>query len=324
MFHCCYEACKFTIRNEKLMQIHVKTEHGPNCEYLKLSDGEDTDTRNQKSLKKRGQTKCNNCEAYYNNRSRPVTCICGENLVDRKVKPLLNPVKLGENLYSVRKNKSGYNKRIIVKVDSKICYSPECLESRAHLKELEQFSCEHLEACYEDDSELIASVIEVELSRLEQYIQCEEDLEEVKKVVNDDNKVIVYLVSNVLVLPSFQPVSHECLSGWIHIDIDHMKCSFKRCSARPRYHFHVTAEMLCLHILVCKIVKYERNLKTAPNLDVVSSPQFSKVKTVEIIIENIIRNIPPPVEEDAENEFLQNSTATNWSDFSDQNRILTK
>ena len=311
MFQCSYEACHFRIRNRQIMEIHIQTEHGPNCTFTEITDKKMSDSVNpdNKVKKKRGQTVCGNCQAYFNNRSVPEICICGHNLDKKVEKPHLNPVKLTANLFSVRKHKSGYNKRVIVDIDSKYCYNLGCVENRSHFPLNTTFRCEHLDTCSDPDSIPTANVIELEASSLEPFVNSDVNKEELYREVNKDDKVVLFLVSNsVLVLPVFQVKSHECMSGLLHIDLVRMKCPIRKCSTRPRYHFHVTCELMCIHILVSKLVRNEYNVQTATLSEIFSStPQFSKPKTIENIIENIVLNIPSPLEEEKEQKFLQDS-----------------
>ena len=93
------------------MENHCKSEHGVGCKFTVTEDEAEVKTK----LKKRGQTVCSNCGESYNNRSRTEKCKCGHNLCFGKQNKntFLNPVPIGE-LFSVRKNKSGINKRVIV------------------------------------------------------------------------------------------------------------------------------------------------------------------------------------------------------------------
>jgi hypothetical protein len=123
---------------------------------------------------------------------------------------------------------------------------------------------------------------------------------------------IVYIIpGNILVMPVFQRKSHECQSGYIHIDTNRMKCPIKKCSSKPRYHYHVKADLMCIHILLSKILRNENNLQI-PRLsrNVSSSPQFSKMKTAQYVVDNILSNMPSPLQEEIEQHFLQESLKT--------------
>ena len=65
---------------------------------------------------------------------------------------------------------------------------------------------------------------------------------------------------------------------------------------------------MCLHILICKIVSNENNLKKSSEIEPKdSAPQFSKLKTVENVVNNIIASVPSPLQEKREQGFLQES-----------------
>ena len=57
---------------------------------------------------KRGQTRCAQCGAFYNNRKRPNVCICGTRLgIESNNCGSLNAFQLTDNLYSVRQHENG-------------------------------------------------------------------------------------------------------------------------------------------------------------------------------------------------------------------------
>jgi hypothetical protein len=161
------------------MEVHVLNEHGPNCKYIEIPNTSAVEM--PKSPFKRGQTKCSNCDAFYNNRSRPETCFCGHNLLQKIEKPVLNPVQLTKQLFSVRQHINGINKRVLVNTESRLCYSVNCLVNRSHFVDLTKFTCKHLEACTDKNSYEVATLKELEVSTVERFIQCELTMEELRK-----------------------------------------------------------------------------------------------------------------------------------------------
>ena len=146
MFKCKYVGCPFKIRSESIMKNHTVVEHGI-CYKNEYCEVMPPTARVDKKLK-RGQTRCKQCSLVYNNRSRPITCRCGESL-RKQQKSAMNAIRLEGSLFSVRKSKAGINIRIIVNCDEtvSVCYATACLEARSHYSELSQFSCEHIAAC---------------------------------------------------------------------------------------------------------------------------------------------------------------------------------
>ena len=307
MYQCCHESCRFNIGNEKIMRLHVRNEHGPHSNYVEVLASKDSKQFGEKPIK-RGQTICSSCFAAYNNRTRPEICDCGKLLSAKIRKHPLNPHKLTEDLFSVRRKRSGINKRIIVDIKSKICYDTECFENRSHFPDITQFKCEHLKSCCDSRDIVSATVIEVKLSKLKKVIS-DAEFKEIKTYIGEESQIKVFMVSdNIMVLPALKPKSHECQSGLLHIDLSKLKCPIRRCSAKPRYHFLVKAELMCLHILLCKLARNGPQLQSAVRHSSLShSFQFSKQKTVENIIENIVENVPSPLDEEEEKIFLQKS-----------------
>ena len=226
------------------MELHILREHGRSfkgqfrVEVLKPNN---VAPESSKVAKRRGQTQCAQCDKCYNNRSRPLFCNCGESLVNVKEKPILNAYKLSDSTFSVRKHIAGLSKRVIVNVTSRKCYSDECLETRAHYALVAQFNCVHLCACSAQKGQ--ATVLKLELSKLSKFVQSKEQLERLKQEADKEEKISVFMLPDKnMALSSFRSSSHECISGFIHIDLRHLKCPLRKCSSQPRYHYHVKTQ----------------------------------------------------------------------------------
>ena len=308
MFYCSKEQCNFKIFAESVMQRHVVEEHGVSFanKYREVLI-----PNPPMGINKRGQTKCKQCYTVYNNRSRPLSmvCKCGHSLVE-KPKPALSAFHLTGPYYSVRKHKAGLHKRVIVNKEQRICYAENCLQSRAHYSAVLKFDCEHLSACVDKISPI---VVKLDISEVSKYIKSEVHLEELNKEADKNNKLCVYQLpeDNIFILNVFQPTSHECPSGYIHISMNKPKCPLRRCSTKPHYHYHVKTEFMCLHVLLCKLIANELQvpIKVAVT-SVTTRPQFSQIKTTENIISKIQANIPSPLQVESENIFLQKSLGT--------------
>ena len=241
-------------------------------------------------LKKRGQTSCIQCGKSYNNRSKPLTCICGANFC--KGEDEISSFLLKDDLYSVRKNVKGINKRIIVNRASNTCFSVDCLEARAHFDNIVRFQCAHLKACSEVTKIKKAEEVKIDLEKIKKYIKCDKTLSEiVRKVLDANNLITFYLLPDGnIVMPVLNHASYECHSGLIQLDINCLKCPIKKCSMKPRYHYHVKTNLMCIHVFLSKLVKHNTNpssILKADRLLPSLSPQFSKTKTVTVVL-NII------------------------------------
>ena len=184
-------------------------------------------------------------------------------------------------------------------------------------------------ACSDSNSVQRATVIKVELVKIAKFVHCDQTLQELKAEVDQNNDLIVYKTpDNILVLPVLQAISHECQSGYIHIELNkNLKCPIKKCSLKPRYHYLVKTQLMCIHVLICKIVRNENKLqplqgaKNAADTHP-SSSQFSKIKTTENVVDQILASVPSPLKSESEKLFLQKSVAIQQELLNSQN--LTK
>ena len=293
------------------MERHTLQEHG--VINVKRYVEEDKCTQlesGQRMVKRRGQTMCIHCGACYNNRIRPAKCICGHKLELKEKPSFLNVVKLRSDLFSVRKHSRGICKRVIVNLSKHICYAHDCMEARAHCEDRSKFICDHLKACMSGSGVSGAVELKIHVKKIKKFIKCSATLLELIKAADAKSFLTVYkLPDNYLVIPVMRSASHECFSGMIHIDPKRFKCPITRCSLKPRYHYLVKTELMCIHVLLCKIALSENLLP--PQLEPVATtrlkPQFSKVKTVSAILSNIYENIPSVLHIEREEIFLQQS-----------------
>ena len=295
MFICGYMLCSFKIGDKTLMEKHIVQEHGAVCKgtYSEIAFHEDDV---EEKVGKRGQTRCSQCGTFYNNRKRPDMCTCGSMLrirANRNTK--LNAFQLTDKLFSVRRHEKGAGARVIVQFDNKMCYMQECLDVRATYVNVANFSCVHLDACSDPRLVQPARDITIDLKRLTHMIKCGKTISELRKEAGLRDKVTVYqLPNNNIAVPLLNLASHECKSGFIHIDTTRLKCPLNKCSRKPKYHHLVKAGSLCIHTILCKLA---RNEDVAPPFKSIinlppSKPQFSKSKTVTYILEQIVQNIP--------------------------------
>ena len=262
-------------------------------------------------VKKRGQTSCFQCGKSYNNRSKPLTCICGINLNSCKGEEKIISFLLKDDIFSVRKNVKGINKRVIVNRASNTCFSVDCLEARAHFDNIMRFQCAHLKACSEVTKIKKAEEVKIDLEEIKKYIKCDKTLSEIRRVLDVNNRITLYLLPDGnLVMPVLNHASYECHSGLIHLDINCLKCPIKKCSMKPRYHYHVKTNLMCIHVFLSKLVKNKSNpssilkvVRSLPSL----SPQFSKTKTVTVILKKVKQHVPSALHIELEKEFLQRS-----------------
>jgi len=106
----------------------------------------------------------------------------------------------------------------VVNRASNICFSADCLEARAHFDNFQKFNCAHLKACSDLENIKKAGVLKISIDNVLRYVLCEETKREVKKVTDSENILTVFpLPDGNLVVPMFKSISHECLSGLIHI-----------------------------------------------------------------------------------------------------------
>ena len=292
------------------MEKHIIREHGVvyRKNYSKLSP---RIQEVEKTVRKRGQTRCESCGAFYNNRTKPIICICGNDLSRVCLKAKLNSFKLTEDLFSVRKHPKGISKRVVVDLGQSLCFSEDCMVTRAHYQNPSEFQCDHLKACSESSLVQQAPALQIDIETISKFIKNEETTNLLRKKGNSDGSLTVYqLPDNCLAVPLLEDLSHECTSGFLHVELKRLKCPLKKCSAKPRYHYLVKTKLMCIHILICKIAKNEvsfqprKALENAP----LCKPQFSKLETVQNVIDNISRFIPSPLHVDREREFLQQST----------------
>ena len=132
------------------------------------------------------------------------------------------------------------------------------------------------------------------------------------------------LPDNNPVLSSLKPNSHDCRSGFIHIDLKHIKCPLRKCNQHSKSHCLVKSESNCIHTLLCKLIRGEGDLQkngTEKSQESVLH-HFSKQKTSQHLIEQIICCIPSPLEMEKEKIFLQNSYDFQVSVF--QSRDISK
>ena len=184
-------------------------------------------------------------------------------------------------------------------------------------------------ACSDSNSVQRATVIKVELVKIAKFVHCDQTLQELKAEVDHNNDLIVYKTpDNILVLPLLQAISHECQSGYIHIELNkNLKSPIKKCSLKPRYHYLVKTQLMCIHVLICKLVRNENKLqplqgaKNAADTHP-SSSQFSKIKTTENVVDQILASVPSPLKSESEKLFLQKSVAIQQELLNSQN--LTK
>ena len=81
MYSCNTMGCSFRIRDRKIMEKHTVREHGVNrLRFYKKEDSVCNIEKGQIKSKKRGQSKCSRCGASYNNRVKPLNCICGNSM----------------------------------------------------------------------------------------------------------------------------------------------------------------------------------------------------------------------------------------------------
>ena len=319
MFSCSYESCTFKSIDNILMENHTVCEHGVNNKR-KYKEVNIQISKKFKVVKKRGQTSCSMCGKSFNNRSKPVVCICG-NLLKKSCQSdsKISTFQLNGEVYSVRKYRKGISKRVVVNLASNICFSEDCLEARAHFDDFQKFNCAHLKACSDLGNIEKADKLKISINKVLRYVQCEKIKREVKKVTDSENMLTVFhLPDGNIVVPVFKSISHECRSGLIHIDINKLKCPVKRCSRKPRNHYLVKTRLMCIHVLLCKLIMNENSLPsssegvgTPPTL----TPQFSKHKTVCNVLNHIREHVPSALQITQEEEFLQKS-------FDCQQRIL--
>ena len=250
----------------------------------------------------RGQTMCNSCGKKFNNRSRPKYCSCGYSLIKADSSDLLNAFELKDSIFSVREHRAGIGKRVIVNVGGNVCYSENCLEIKPHY-EKNTFECVHLKAC---QTEEVATKVILDVNSIKEFIQNEATITAVNNAAEAGNLTVFLLPNDNVALSSFLPKSHECLSGVIHINLRKMKCPLRKCSKQPGSHFLVKADMMCIHILVCKLTANKTS--SQPNMKgfVPKSTLFSKLKSAEFVVSKIMKHIPSPLDEEEE-EFLQES-----------------
>jgi len=282
------------------MKTHVIREHGAvfqnrYCVVNQLPVGS----------KKRGQTVCSFCSAEHNNHSRPNICSCGHSLVKVKTPPQLSAVRLFGEIFSVRKHLHGLAKRVIVDCSSQKCFNEDCLESRLHFKNATKFKCVHLDACGRNCENAI--VKHVKLTTISKYISG--IVAELQCFAVDGKLIVYFLPDNNVALSCLKPNSHDCRSGFIHIDLKNIKCPLRKCKQNTKSHCLVKSESNCIHTLLCKLIRGEgdpqKNLAEKSRETV--SHHFSKQKTAQHLTEKIICCIPSPLEMEKENLFLQNS-----------------
>ena len=301
MFKCGYDGCGFKNKNETSIRNHMVREHGIlqryNYQPILCPD---------KICLKRGQTTCTKCGAIHNNHSRPDHCNCGQDLSKGKLKTQTSAYKLDGYMFSVRKSVRGIAKRIIVDTLQNICYDDECLIARSHFDDTRKFTCMHLMACKDCGC---AKVVNIELSKINKFVKSNEVISEIQKKAVGGELSIFVMPDNIAAVPVLQPLSHKCASGFIHISLLSPKCPLKKCSKKVGSHHLVKADTLCIHTMLCKLVNcvnvdetIQRNI-----FNEASGVQFSKQKTVERVVEKIIKNIPSHLECEKEIAYLQNS-----------------
>ena len=288
----------------KRARIH-KIDDDVNCASIP-EQTEKSDRSEHSPIKKtRGQTICRICGRSFNNNGRPQLCNCGNSLVRIVPSSVLNAFCLCDSVYSVREHRAGVGKRVFVNKDQSICYASDCLEVRSHYDEQSKFTCLHLKACVGENK---STKLFVNVTSLKPFINSSETLTTVEEASVDGILPVFLLPNEMLALSSFLPLSHECPSGMVHIDTKKMKCPLKKCGKSPGYHFLVKREMMCLHLLICKLVAQKSDTKhSAKSISV--SPLFSKVKTAEFVVKKVRDHIPSALDEEKEQQFLQESFA---------------
>ena len=307
MFSCSSKSCSYQCDDRSGIEGHMVSEHGIHCRKKYLTNIDVTSVSGS-LVKKRGQTVCNHCGVSYNNRIKPDFCVCGRSLdLSRTASSSLNVFQLTDQTFSVRKFKRGINKRVIVNVFENICYSEDCMITRAHYSDISKFMCMHLEACADQSRRVQATKAKISLEQVSRYVKCERTLSVLKRESVGTQEITVFkLPDRLVVLPYLSPISHACQSGYVHIDTATMKCPISKCSLKPRLHYLVKTKLMCIHVLLCKIVNNEQTEGNCEKLRSCSK-QFSKMKTVEFIIESIMTCIPSVLHENEEKLFLQRS-----------------
>ena len=313
MYSCNTMGCSFRIRDRKIMEKHTVREHGVNrLRFYKKEDSVCNIEKGQIKSKKRGQSKCSRCGASYNNRVKPLNCICGNSMKTPEKNYELDALKLTGDYFSVRSHARGICKRVIVYRSENICYATECMDARAHFNNKDNFQCDHLKACSKARKINSANLVKISVEKIVEYIKCDKILNELNKISDEHKNITVYQIQeSMLVLPVLADFSHECPSGLIHLDLKRLKCPIKKCSSKPRYHYLVKTELMCIHVFLCMMVKNEGLTNCTPETKSASSTkhQFSKAKTVSTIVKNVVQNVPSVLHREKEERFLQQSFA---------------